>query len=351
MSNIEHIVSDSEVISLLLNGKSYVVQPDHHFYPRIKQAIKDQDKETLEDLLTNPYAGIAEYKDGSVTWNGKALNNVLVERIKEMIRKNIDTAPMLRFLENVMLNPSEDSRRELYEFLAHKNLPITEDGCFLGYKAIRKDWKDIYSGTVNNSVGKVIQMPRSKVDPNRRNHCSAGYHVGTIDYVKWYGSGNDTRFVIVKVNPMDAVSVPADHNAMKLRCCKYEVIKEIERGNVLDFPVYSSDGLDKYDNIVEFERKEAKEADWDWFEKDTEEEKYVEELIEKADAKKEEVLSSREVFISEETDWYEKEWAEEDLYREVLDRELVPSLETAKMVGLKGCIALIVGQDVREMFG
>jgi hypothetical protein len=46
-----------------------------------------------------------------------------------------------------------------------------------------------------------------------------------VDYVKEYGNeDNGDQFLIVKVNPMDVVSVPTCSRYQKLRCCKYEVV-------------------------------------------------------------------------------------------------------------------------------
>ena len=51
-------------------------------------------------------------------------------------------------------------------------------------------------------------------------------YVGCLKYSGpggWYNS-YDNKVVIVKVNPRDAVKRTKDHNATKLRVCKYEVV-------------------------------------------------------------------------------------------------------------------------------
>jgi hypothetical protein len=146
-------------------------------------------------------------------------------------------------LENLMSNPSARAISELYDFLEHRALPITEDGYFLAYKSVRSDFKDKYSGTIDNSVGKTVEFPRNKVDDDRAHECSYGLHVGALAYSGpggWYNSASD-KVVIVKVNPKDAVSVPQDHNAQKLRVCKYEVVS-LYSGGMEDAPVYNSVG-------------------------------------------------------------------------------------------------------------
>ena len=161
-----------------------------------------------------------------------------------------------------MDNPSYRARNELYNFLEHENLPVTEDGHFLAYKAVRSDYRDLWSGTMNNSVGNIVEMPRPNVDDNCSVGCSAGLHAGSIDYVNSYGGSSSTK-VIVKINPRDVVSVPTE-DSRKLRCCRYEVISSFT--SELNDPCYndsaesvsetSSSNLHQYDDRFE--------DDWDW---------------------------------------------------------------------------------------
>jgi hypothetical protein len=99
-------------------------------------------------------------------------------------------------------------------------MPITDDGCFLGYKGVTNDYKDVHSGRFDNSVGAINEMPRNKVCDDFRQGCSYGFHVGSLEYATRWGP----KTVIVKVNPKDVVSVPEDSNWQKLRTAKYEVV-------------------------------------------------------------------------------------------------------------------------------
>jgi hypothetical protein len=139
-----------------------------------------------------------------------------------------------------MNNPSKRATEELYDFLMHKNLPITDDGCFLAYKRVNADWTDLYSNAIDNSIGQIVKMSRRKVDDNREMGCSDGLHVGALEYVEGYGSGG--HVLVVKVNPEHVVSVPSDHDCTKVRCCEYEVLSEFK--GELKRPVYSPDGSD-----------------------------------------------------------------------------------------------------------
>lgn len=123
-------------------------------------------------------------------------------------------------------NPWTDATRQLLDFLNHVGLPLTPHGTFLGWKSIRNDYTDHHTGKTRNRPGDAPQMKREACDPNRRQACSTGYHIGTLNYAKGFRPGA-SRLVICKVDPSDVTSVPNDCNHEKLRCCKYKVLREV----------------------------------------------------------------------------------------------------------------------------
>jgi hypothetical protein len=177
-----------------------------------------------------------------------------------MIHNGDEATPMLNFLVNLMDNPSEGSIDQLYTFLEHENLPITEDGCFLAYKAINRDYTDKYTGTISNKVGDKVKMPYEEVTADPTKHCSSGLHCGSIEYVRCYGNfqtdeNNEhtgDRLVTVKVNPSAVVSVPEDSDRQKVRVYRYVVHEEIENPYDLvpkyEAPVYYDDEGNEYDD-------------------------------------------------------------------------------------------------------
>ena len=201
-----------------------------------KTAILKADKATN---VRKRSGGAFEVTDGVVYHNGQPLHNVVTERIVELADGGYPFSPMVKFLENLLENPSKRAVDELYTFLEHENLPITEDGHFLAYKTVGSDFyskaggkltllsgKANSSGQIFNGVGEVIECVRNEVDDDKDRTCSKGLHVGALGYAGvggWYHSQGD-NVVIVKVNPRDAVSVPSDHSGQKLRTCRYEVI-------------------------------------------------------------------------------------------------------------------------------
>lgn len=194
----------------------------------------------VNNAITSQSKGKFTVKNGKVFYNGDEVNGYLFEQIVFFLKEFPQQYPRLvKFAENLYLNPSERARNELYQFLKQGDMPITDDGCFLAYKGVdREFWsksagilkpiKGKIKGTegnyyIYNGVGEQIEVDRDKVDPDSSNHCSVGLHVGSFRYAD--GFKGDGHLVIVKVNPKDACSVPSD-DAGKLRCCAYEVIAE-----------------------------------------------------------------------------------------------------------------------------
>jgi hypothetical protein len=259
-------------LTVILNNSSYQVLPDHLNYKMILESLPTATEDELLELVDLPKAvatfsdGLVTIKDGVVYYDNETVHGSISKRILEFMSKGLPFQPLVNFLNNLMENPSMQSQQELYDFLEHEYLPITEDGHFLAYKAVRKDFKDKYRGSFDNSVGNVVTMKRAKVDDNRSRGCSDGLHAGALNYVANYGSVDaGDKIVIVKINPRDVVSVPSDCNFEKLRTCRYEVVGEYT-GELLK-PLYSAT-LDQGVKNVSDEEEYSDEYDWSWNEEE-----------------------------------------------------------------------------------
>lgn len=236
---IPHIYNGNGTISLMLDGVMKPIDTAHRFYNEIKDALKAGEWDKIPGLVNikeqvqsainaSTVDGQVTIRDGQVYYNGVAVHNTLTDRIITMAKEGFDIAHMVKFLENLMANPSYRAVNELYDFLEAGQIPITMNGTFLTYKKIRNDWKDIHSGKFDNSVGTVVKMPRNMVDENSDRTCSSGLHVCSYGYLPNFGSCGNDRVVICEVNPADVVSIPTDYNNTKMRVCAYKVIGEVE---------------------------------------------------------------------------------------------------------------------------
>lgn len=233
MTNAVPFLLQGKNIILVIDGKSHTISKDTHIaYVKIVDALKAQDWDALRDLvepkkaIVNFGAGLVSINDNKVYWKGQPFHNALATRMIEMYQDGFPIDPMVRFMENLMANPSKRSVDQVYGFLEKNKLPITEDGYFLAYKKVRTDYKDIHSGTISNHIGAVVTMDRNLVDDNPDSHCSVGLHFCSESYLGHFGGGGDP-VMILKINPADVVSIPNDYNGAKGRCCKYQVVAQV----------------------------------------------------------------------------------------------------------------------------
>lgn len=280
------IISDSGTITVSVNGKLFSFANDHMNYNLVKEALKKNDLASIEKLAdiaksVQDFTGAAVVvKDGMVLYKDKPLDNSLTRRIINLMNEGFKFEFMLKFLENLMLNHSHHAVNELYGFLVNRNLPITEDGCFLAYKSVTPEYLDWNSRTIDNKVGaKIPPMEWNMVDDDWRVACSSGYHVGAIEYVDSFHR-HDGHVMIVKVNPKDVVSVPVNE-CTKCRVTWYEIVGEMQEEELVR-PVYATTDTSYTPSVPSIQAdggwptsdddEEEDDDDWNNYEDDDDEE-------------------------------------------------------------------------------
>jgi hypothetical protein len=234
MSKVAYLATPGG-IHLFLNGKPVTISGEDPRFSKVKAALASS--ATEEDISAIVFEkekrlqsfekeGIV-YKDGVVSVDGQPVHGTIASRLIQQLEEGFDVLPLKKFVLNLRKNPSYAVLSNLYDFLEVGKNPLTEDGCFLAYKAVRSDFLDIFSGTIDNSVGCTPEVPRNSVDDDRSKTCSYGLHVCSFGYLPSFADA-DGHVVICKVNPADVVAIPADYNNTKMRVCRYEVISEHE---------------------------------------------------------------------------------------------------------------------------
>ena len=222
-------------LTVVIDGKAHTMNADHPSFERAKEALTNEEWDRLESLF-DVQSAVQDYldadaqievKDGAVLYQGEVVHGMVVDKIIDFMRKNLPYQPLVKFLSNLLNNPSRRATDELYSFLEHKQMPITPEGNFLAYKGVNQDFTDNYSGKFDNSVGQTLEMRRNGVCDDANMGCSAGFHAGSYEYAKGYASGGG-NLMIVEINPADVVSVPFDCECQKLRTSKYKVVGHYE---------------------------------------------------------------------------------------------------------------------------
>lgn len=219
-------------ITVVLNGETHSIKRGDPDFEAVRKAVYEGNWDVIPGLCSKGHTVASwlsslgegyDYEDNVILFQGDPLPVELNSRMIQMVQEKKDPKSLAKFWELLQGNPSHRSVTQLYQFLSHNNIPIDEDGYILAYKAVRTDYKDIYTGKIDNSVGQVVSMPRNKISDDPSRACDTGLHVGAISYVRSYG-GDEKHVLICRVHPADVVSVPLDHNGTKMRVCRYEVM-------------------------------------------------------------------------------------------------------------------------------
>jgi hypothetical protein len=237
MSKVSWLISD-ENVTVNYNGQTHIVRRSDKLSNDLILAIKENRLDDIPNLVSlskqveTLSKGRFVIKDGVIFVNGVAAPTALGNKILKFHNDELPFEPLVKFAENLQRNPSFRSVNELFQFLELNNHPITENGNFIAYKKVRSDFKDVHSGTFDNSVGNVVEMPRNQVNEDSTVTCSAGLHVANWNYAAGFYAGG--LMLEVEVDPADVVAVPTDYNQSKMRVCKYKVLGVVDKENSSD---------------------------------------------------------------------------------------------------------------------
>lgn len=261
MRNVAHLITASGIL-LFLDGTQYEVAQDHPNFKAIKGKLEVADYTNLVDLMdirssvkkwlgVNPRFALV---NDLLALDGVAFSNAVTDKVLKMIDAGNDPQALFNFLTKVRLNPSNVAQKELLLFCTANGFMIHADGDLLAYKAVRPDFSDIHSGSVNYKLASlmsadeldalrrgglqgrqknvsvtvengvtVVSMPRFAVDDIRDNVCSNGLHFAAHEYAKMFG-GSNSNMLLLKLSPADVVSIPSDYKNQKGRCSKFTVV-------------------------------------------------------------------------------------------------------------------------------
>ena len=242
MSNVPYRMSATS-ITLMLNNTPQIIPSSHMNFGKLVEELKkpQHDSKRIATLADIPAAiklassGRVDVFDGEVHVDGTVCHNHLAVRILESIKNGFPIEPLMRFLDRLYSNPNTEIREDLFKWLESGDMPITEDGCFIGYKYVQSDYYSSHSGKdgkVLHALFTTVSMPREECDESRDNTCSTGLHFCSYEYLP-SGYTHSQRIIILKIAPENVTAIPNDYRNQKGRCCEYDVIGEIT-GNVSD---------------------------------------------------------------------------------------------------------------------
>jgi hypothetical protein len=234
MSKLNYVITDNN-ITVNYDGQTHIIPRSSSLADQLIEALRNRQADKIPDLVSVSKRietfgkGDFEVRDGQVLVKGRVVPELLAQRILKFANDGLPHEPLVKFAENLLKNPSYRAVQGLFQFLEKNNHPLTENGCFIAFKKVRSDFKDAYTGTMDNSPGKLVEMPRNEVDEDPEHECAKGLHVANWDYsANHYSAGDDPVMLEVEVNPEHVVAVPRDYNGSKMRVCAYVVLGAVD---------------------------------------------------------------------------------------------------------------------------
>lgn len=258
-TKISYAITDNNV-TVNYEGQTHIVARTDSLADKLIAALREGRKDEIPALV-NKSKQIEQYGDGSFTVkngsifvNGQPVHHALSGKILKFSAEGLPHEPLVKFAQNLQKNPSYRAVTELFQFLEKNDHPITDDGNFIAYKRVRADFKDIHSGTFDNSVGTSPEMPRNQVNEDSSQTCAAGLHVANWHYAHTqFASSNSFTDVMleVEVNPADVVSIPDDYNNSKMRVCKYKVLGVVDKEHSSDVSIRATSSVCNSESLDE----------------------------------------------------------------------------------------------------
>lgn len=263
--------SGKSSLTIVTDENVHVISGDDARFPEFSAALVRNrnpfDAYTdATDNLENAWNYFTELSENVKVWysssgehvlyyKDKPIHSNLANTILRYKREGRDATNLIKFLERLEKNPSMNSRKQLFDWSMSRDLTIDTDGYIIAYKGVSSNLSSIktgkayvdgalHSGHIPNSIGSVVSMPREEVSDNQNEACSAGLHVGNFRYASTFGP----VVLVVRIDPKDVVSVPADSGSQKMRVCKYTVV---------DIHESTYDDLDEWEPEADYETFDA----------------------------------------------------------------------------------------------
>jgi hypothetical protein len=270
MSNrVSYIITDHN-ITVNYQGQTHIVPRTDSLADRLIQAVREKRTDEIPNLVSvakrveNFGQGNFTVQDGKIFVRGQQAPDVLSKKIVRFSAEGLPHEPLVRFTENLLKNPSYRAVNELFQFLEKNDHPITDGGCFIAYKKVRKDFMDGWTGTIDNSVGKTVEIPRNQVNEDPTQTCSYGLHVANWDYAcNKYSAGDGALMLEVEVNPADVVAVPVDYDQAKMRVSRYVVLGVVDRAHSEDLSLRRTTICDEVSPVVDVDDDDDDDDDED----------------------------------------------------------------------------------------
>lgn len=218
-------------ISVFTNDEVFTITADNDRFAEVLMLL-NQNRFADAIAIMNVKKAVELYVEGEIiisgnklTYKGMHIDNAMTQRLISSMQNGKPFWPLLNFFRKLMKNPDKNVVSQLYGFMMHNDIEITESGNFIAWKRVTSDYKDIYTKSIDNSPGTTVTMKRKDVVKDPKITCAPGLHLCAKPYLKHYAGGTGV-IVSCECSPTHVVAVPVDYDNAKMRVCQYVVCND-----------------------------------------------------------------------------------------------------------------------------
>lgn len=157
---VNNTFTEDAMNRLFAKIRDYRMFPSDELYDEILMSVNPK------NYLTKIGSEFILDGDGKLTLKGsnEPVPNVLAERIVSAYKNNEDYQYLVNFWKLAILNPNEQSKKDMFKFLERNGMVITNNGYFISYKAVATNSN--LSDRDKYVAMKYIEVKKSRKDPS-----------------------------------------------------------------------------------------------------------------------------------------------------------------------------------------
>lgn len=201
-------------VTVYIEGRPHTVARSE----KIIDAIRAQEWEDVARIARPAHViaaalqvfGDVRVNEGAVFYRGRPINNGSVRRILMLQGLGLPIESEARCLASLMRHDDTRVIESFEDFVERWDIPRVADGRIVLVKAVRADFLDMHSGTVDWSVGRTVKMDWADVDRDPSQTCSHGLHAAPLKGAQSYARGG-SHLIELHVWPEHIAALPYDY--------------------------------------------------------------------------------------------------------------------------------------------
>lgn len=213
-------------LTVYLDGEPKTIFKNDSVFDDALEALKIKDWDRVAKLFDVSIEGRSEGKvrrgkdglEALVDGEFKKIPSDIEAEIQKLIQNDLPLDTLINFAIKVLQNPNPNAVKQLFSFVKSKNVCLSGSGGLLLNKVVDKNYKDLRTGKIDNSVGTEVILTDSVAEKE-----TVGCQPSS-PYINY--SGNIV--ILTEVSPADVLSVYDIYGYPCLKVSRYLVLDTVD---------------------------------------------------------------------------------------------------------------------------